>query len=81
MQPLKHMATIHLGIGLIITIFQGRKVFGKIEENFLLPAQGFLFFPSSQILEDELFPQGCFAAFFFCRSEPTLVLDANHLSF
>lgn len=30
----------------------------------LFPAQGFLFFPSSQIVEDELFPQGCFQTFF-----------------
>lgn len=67
-QPLKHSTTIHLGIGLIITIFHGRKVFGKIE-NFLLPTQGFL---SSQILEDELFPQGCFQTFFSADPSPPL---------
>jgi len=67
------MATIHLGIGLIITIlnfieqeksFQGKKVFGKREKNFCFPPKDFFFFPSSQILEDELFPQGCFQTFF-----------------
>lgn len=92
-QSLEHMATIHLGIGFIITIlnfieqekpFQGRKVLGKKREEFLLSAQvSFYFFPffhQAKFWKMKYFHKAVFRPS-FCRAEPTRMLDANHLSF
>lgn len=88
-QTLEHMATIHLGIGLIITILnfiehekssQGRKVFGKWEKNFCFPPKDFCFFHQAKFWKMNYFHRAVFRPF-FCRSEPTrmLLLIISHL--
>lgn len=51
-------------------VFSGQERLWQKREEFLLPAQGFLSFPSSQVLEDELFTQGCFQTFFSVDQSP-----------